>query len=109
MVSTGRSAMSLESLEVGFCAVSSGSANAGGRAPMESLGRIRRRFRSRWSWGFGDGAWEGVDIAVSRRCRVAHEIGEIHRKFGNGRHGAVSRREKRRGRARRACPLPPTP
>ena len=68
----------------------------------------------RWPWGSGSGAREGMDYAVSCRCRVSHEIGEIRRNFGNGRHGIVSRiegarRGERRGRARRARPLLPTP
>ena len=42
-----------------------------------------------------------MDSAVSCCWRVSHEIGEVGRNFGNGRHGAESRIEEgRRGERR---------
>ena len=113
MVSTGWSAVSPEMLEDELCAVTP----RGRRMPD-----VRRGDRcveggndvAVDSPGGGSGAGEGMDSAVSCCWYVSHEIGEIRRKLGNGRHGAVSRiegerRGGRRGRARRARPLLPTP
>ena len=84
-----------------MCCYSAGSADAGGRAPRGSLGRRRKRCRGRWPWRSGSGAGQGMDSAVSCCWRVSHEIGEVGRNFGNGRHGAESRIEEgRRGERR---------
>ena len=114
MVSTGRSAVSSEWLEVGFCAV----IRRGQRTPVD----VRRGDRwvgggndvGQWPWGIGSGAGKGMDSSVSCRWRVSHEIGKSCRNFGNGRLGAVSRikgerRGERRGRVRRARALRSTP
>lgn len=76
---------------------------------MESLVWSRRRLRGRWPCS---GAGKGVDATVGRFWRITHEIGEIFRYFGKGRHGALicrGRRGEHRIGARCAHLLPPTP